>query len=140
MNYIGNAILAMLTISICPGLGKIVMSEMSPRNTLTVSTSVMLLYLLVMSAIEGDNPFKSIALTKGWLVVIALGILFAIAMSKYYEALNLGPINIVTPIWCLQIPVACLIGYIFFKEGMSLSIGLGIFFALLSIYFVTRPS
>ncbi len=135
-----DALLAMTLMSFAPSIAKwlFVREGLTSKEVLTVSTFVVCVFFFLESFIRGQNPISLFNLSTGALFSYALGLVFAGALFFYYKALAEGAVTVVVPIWGLQIVVASVIALVVFNEGMNINKALGIFFAILSVFFVSR--
>jgi drug/metabolite transporter (DMT)-like permease len=79
-------------------------------------------------------------LTASKLILLpcSLGLLMGIAYATYILALSRGPISVVTPIMALYFMVPSLLGIILLGEQVTFTKVLGIGFASLAIFLLTR--
>jgi len=97
--------------------------------------------LLVMGSLavvvaSGDSLTGYLTHSK-MVYVVAGGLALTIGILSYYEALSLGPVSIVTPIFGLFLVVSSIIGFLLLAEPVTTQKLLAIGFAALAIVLVT---
>ena len=137
---IRDVLFAVALMSFTPSIAKwlFIKEGLTSKEVLTVSTFVVFISFFLDGLIRGQNPISLFNFSTGALSSCVLGLMFFGSLSFYYKALAGGAVSVVVPIWGLQIVVSSVIALLVFNEGMDINKALGIFFAVLSVFFISR--
>jgi EamA-like transporter family. len=139
MQYIHFAVIAMLSYAFVPPLVRIAAATPDGMPAAVVSFYTNLLLVVGSLAVivaNGDTLTGYLTHSK-MVYVIAGGIALTIGILSYYEALSLGPVSIVTPIFGLFLVVSSIIGFLLLAEPVTPQKLLAIGFAAVAIVLVT---
>jgi transporter family protein len=139
MQYIHFAVIAMLSYAFVPPLVRIASATPDGMPAAVVSFYTNLLLVIGSLAVviaSGDSLTGYLNHSK-MVYVLAGGIALTVGILSYYEALSLGPVSIVTPIFGLFLVISSVIGFVLLAEPVTAQKVLAIGFAALAIILVT---
>ena len=139
MQYIHFAVIAMLSYAFVPPLVRLAAATPDGMPAAVVSFYTNLLLVMGSLAVvvaSGDSLTGYLTHNK-MVYVVAGGLALTIGILSYYEALSLGPVSIVTPIFGLFLVVSSIIGFLLLAEPVTTQKLLAIGFAALAIVLVT---
>lgn len=137
MNYIPLVLIAVIFASFYPAISKFGMKQIPPTSFLAISQTTTALIFLTIATLKGGF-IQYISFEKHSLAAYSNGFVMAISLLFFFRAIHLGPISAVVPIWSLNVVLAVIIGMLFLGEVLTADRVFGIFFAVLSIWFITR--
>jgi transporter family protein len=139
MQYIHFAVIAMLAYAFVPPLVRIAAASPDgiPSAVVSVYTNLLLVIGSVAVVIASGDTLTGYLSHGKMVYVIAGGIALTVGILSYYEALALGPVSVVTPIFGLFLVVSSVIGFVVLAEPVTPQKLLAIGFAALAIVLVT---
>lgn len=133
MNWQAYAIGAMIVLGVMNFFVKLTVMRFDPIVSAGVVLSIGGLLILAFSGLTGG-----LELTPDMaLFMVPTGILAGVGMYLAYKALSLGDASKAIPIVNLNTLVVVILAVALLKEGLTLRSGLGIVFAVLSIYLLS---
>ncbi len=134
MDYIKYAYIAL----ICWGfwaIGSKVLSQHLNTISTTFWISLWSLVFLMMTVVIFR---KNLQFNQHSLYAIPIGFISLIAILAFYRALKIGPASVVIPLTNLYVLFPVVFGFAALKEPITLNRILGIFFAIVASYFLSR--
>jgi transporter family protein len=132
MRYLIWALVALLGYTFVPPLMNLATREV-PSTVATFAAASMLAGTALFFALVGREPIiGSLTSSHGW-YVLAAGVFLAISVLSFFQALSVGPVSVVAPIFGLFLVTSSVIGVVMLDEPMTLQRGLGILLAMLAI-------
>ncbi len=142
MTYIHWAILGMVgysTVTLCVKLATR-SGEFSSFLVLSIACLVVLMSTLTITWLRGDfSQLKAddfMSSNAFW--SYATGIALAVAVTSLFKALSMGPASVVVPVYGMFVIGGALLGVLFLVESIHWQKVVGIIFAAISIYLITR--
>ncbi len=142
MTYIHWAILGMVgysTVTLCVKLATR-SGEFSSFLVLSIACLVVLMSTLTITWLRGDfSQLKAddfVSSSAFW--SYATGIALAVAVTSLFKALSMGPASVVVPVYGMFVIGGALLGILFLGESIHWQKIVGIMFAAISIYLITR--
>ena len=129
MNYVILSLISMFVFGLAVFFYKLATPHMD-------SVSLVLLVYIIATFFTASvwffTPEKTITITGVKYSFLSASLAF-IGMIAMISALKIGPVNIVSPIRNLSLVIAIILAMVFLGEKMTLTRGLGILFAAMSI-------
>jgi drug/metabolite transporter (DMT)-like permease len=92
-------------------------------------------YLMAVPLVLTYSYFFNTATIKiSELPLILLGIIYVIALSLYYIALNKGPLSKVGPVFNLKMIITAILGLLVLFEPLTIQLVIGLIFGVLGVY------
>jgi transporter family protein len=135
-----NWIIYSLSCVVLYGIMQFFIKLSSSSNNPVASSMVFITFQFIAQIIVGTYFISKSDFNMGTSNVkygIAGGVAAAVATILFFFALKNGPLSKVVPISNMSLLISVLMGVVFLKEAINLKIAAGIFFAILSIYFLT---
>jgi transporter family protein len=132
MRYLIWTLVALVGYTFVPPLMNIATREV-PTTVATFVAASLLAGTALSFALVGQEPIVgSLTGSHGRYVFIA-GVFLAVSVLSFFQALSIGPVSIVVPIFGLFLVTSSAIGVVILDEPMTLQRGLGILLAMLAI-------
>jgi transporter family protein len=132
MRYLIWTLVALVGYTFVPPLMNIATREI-PTTVVTFATASLLAGTALSLSLVGREPIVGpLTSSHGW-YVLAAGVFLTISVLSFFQALSIGPVSIVTPIFGLFLVTSSVIGVVLLDEPMTLQRALGILLAMLAI-------
>ena len=138
MNYIYITLIAALLASFYPVIAKFGLGKIPPISFLAISQTVMALIFLSIAAFSKDSIIQYISLERHSIAAYGNGALMATSLFLFYNALRVGPVSQIVPIWSFYIVGVAVVGMLFLGEPLTTNRIIGLGFAIIAFYFITR--
>lgn len=138
MNYLTLSLFALVCYSLVAPLVKLATQHGAPPQIAVVITNTILVLTSLAVSWQRGLPIAVQVPPKTWGMLLIAGVLLGLSVTAYYLALSRGPISVVVPIFGLFIVSSSIAGIVLFGETLSPSRLLGIVFAIVAIYLVSR--
>ncbi len=132
MNYLLWAVLAMSAYAMVAPLTKLALDGI-PTPVVVLITNAVLIVAAVGVVLVAREPVGAYLTHARAPYMYAAGLFLTIGIMSYYQALSLGPVSIVVPIFGLFIVVSSVIGVFALDESLTLRKGLGVVLAIAAI-------
>ena len=128
MIWLFYALLAALTASLATLFTKLGVNNLSPSLAGTLKAIIMAIFFIIISSYKGDFSNFSDILThkKELLFLVLTGVCGALSWWFMNIALKYGKVTEVVPIDKLSIVLTVIFAGIFFKEGLSIKVLIGV--------------
>jgi bacterial/archaeal transporter family protein len=134
MDYLTMTFLSMALVGFNTFAVKLVSAHLHPAIVLVAKFSVGLVGLFVYLGFS-RVPFV-------WNKYVVYGCLIGLwwsgIMVLYYTAIARGPLSVVIPIFNLNLIIPAVLGFIFLNEAVTVSKVLGLIFACIAMYLLSR--
>lgn len=134
MDYLTMTFLSMVLVGFNTFAVKLVSAHLHPAIVLVAKFSVGLVGLFVYLGFS-KVPFV-------WNKYVVYGCLIGLwwsgIMVLYYTAIARGPLSVVIPIFNLNLIIPAVLGFIFLNEAVTVSKVLGLIFACIAMYLLSR--
>ena len=118
--------------------GKMVAPYFAPTYLLWIRSIITIVLLLPIVWAQRTNSISITPTWQTWVLVMLVTSFTASAVIGFYNALRLGDASLVTPASGTYPVLTAILAVLFLGEHMSVTRGLGIFFAVVGIVFLTR--
>lgn len=142
MNHVHWALLGMVGYSLVTLFVKLATRNglFSGFVVLTISIAIVMLSTVALVLYRGD--FQDLKLSSfveaNALWSYAAGISLAVAVTSLFMGLSLGPASVVVPIYGMFVVGGSVLGFVFLGESLDIQKVVGILFAVVGIYLITR--
>jgi transporter family protein len=133
MNWFIWTLISLIFYSFMPPLVKEATKEIPSYVAVTITNGILFLSAFIVAKAQGFNFIDHLSLERPSLLLYGAGIFLAIAIISYYRALELGPISLVVPIYGMYIALSSIIGFVALGEQLTLTKGVGLIFAVITI-------
>lgn len=138
MNYLTFSIIALVSYSLVAPLVKLAIERIPAEVAVVITNSILVLIALGWALSRGCSILPYINLEKHALYLYVAGIFLGVGILSYYLALGGGPVSVVVPVYGLFIALSSIWGFILLGEQITLTKIVGLFFAVLAIFLVSR--
>ena len=135
MRYLAWTLLALVTYSFVPPLMGATTTRVSTPVATFVGAGMLSATGLALALANGDPLTQSV--TEHWLYVFGTGIVLTVGVFSFVNALSMGPVSVVTPIFGLFLVISSIVGAVFFGESLTLQRIAGMGFAVLAILLIS---
>lgn len=132
MNYLLWAILAMSAYAMVAPLTKLALDGI-PTPVVVLMTNAVLIVVAVAVVLVAREPVGPYLTHPRAPYMYAAGVFLTVGILSYYQALSLGPVSIVVPIFGLFIVVSSAVGILALEEPLTLRKGVGTVLAIVAI-------
>lgn len=133
MEYLLWVIVAFVTYGLMAPLTSAVTNDVPPAVALFLSTTIFLCLTSVVLLVTGTGSLESAVSPAAGYVYVA-GVFLSTGILAYYQALEVGPVSIVVPIYGMFIVGSSVIGIAFLGEELTATRAAGIVVAAVAIY------
>lgn len=133
MEYLVWVIVAFLTYGLMAPLTSAVTNDVPPAVALFLSTTIFLCLTSAIMLVTGTGTLADVRSPAAGYVYVA-GLFLSTGILAYYQALEIGPVSLVVPIYGLFIVGSSIIGIAFLGEDLTATRAAGIAVAALAIY------
>ncbi len=114
-------------------------SKVLSQHLNTISTTFWIsLWSLVFLILTAAVFKRNLQFNQHALYAIPVGFISLLAILAFYRALKTGPASVVIPLTNLYVLFPVVFGFAILKEPITLNRLLGIFFAIVASYFLSR--
>lgn len=138
MNFVGWALLAMITYGTATFMLKVVFKTMHPSFGLTVANIFVVAAGVGWIWLSGSSAFRNVGWNSTMALLLAAGVVLAVAITSLYRSLSLGPASAVAPIFALAFTVSAVLGFIILGEPVKATRIVGIVLAIAAIILISR--
>jgi transporter family protein len=117
MNYLVWTLLALVTYTFVPPLMGLTTARVGTPVATFVGAGMLSLTGLALALSNGDPIVQSV--NANWLYVLVTSLVLTVAVFSFFNALSLGPVSIVTPIFGLFLVTSSVVGGLFLGESLS---------------------
>jgi bacterial/archaeal transporter family protein len=134
MDYLALTLLSMVLIGLNTFTVKLLLQYLHPAMLLAtkfgIGTLVLFIYLhyTKLPIVWNKYAFYGCLIGAWWAGIMVL----------YYAALARGPVSVVIPIFCLNLVIPAILGFVFLNEAVTTSKILGLIFACLAVVLLAR--
>lgn len=142
MNHVHWALLGMVGYSLVTLFVKLATRNgvFSGFVVLTISIAIVMLSTVALVLYRGDFQYLKLSnfIEANALWSYAAGISLAVAVTSLFMGLSLGSASVVVPIYGMFVVGGSVLGFIFLGESLDIQKVVGIVFAVVGIYLITR--
>ena len=138
MDWLVWVLVSLVFYSLMPPLVKTAMREIPAYVSVTVTNGILFGLSFIVAKVNGYSFTEHLSLGRPSLMLYVAGVVLAVSVISYYNALAIGPISSVVPIWGMYIALSSLIGIIIMGERWTPAKGLGLVCALIAIFLLSR--
>jgi transporter family protein len=139
MSYLPWAILALAAYSLVAPLVGYVTTGDAPVPSFVAAfftNSILVLTTLAVAGVKNQEILTYATHPKSP-YLFAAGVCLAVGILAYYQALSLGPVSVVVPIFGMFLVTSSLISVVFLHESLTARKIAGVGFAVLAVYLVS---
>ncbi|MFB6134228.1 MAG: EamA family transporter [Halanaeroarchaeum sp.] len=133
MQYVQWSLVALLAYSLVAPLMKIATEEIPTAVAVTVSNVILVAAAGLIVLLSEESVLTYLAHPRAPYLYAAGGAL-AVGILAYYQALSLGPVSTVTPIFAMFLVVSSLVGFFVLGEEITARKVFGIVLAVVAVY------
>lgn len=133
MQYVHWSLLALFAYSLVAPLMKVATEEIPTAVAVMVSNVILVAAAGILVVVSDESAISYLAHPRAPYLYAAGGAL-AVGIIAYYQALSLGPVSTVTPIFAMFLVVSSLAGFFLLGESITPRKVLGIGFAVIAVY------
>ncbi|MFC7019669.1 MULTISPECIES: EamA family transporter [Haloarcula] len=137
--YLHYALLAMGAYALVSPLMRVATTgpDAIPSNVAVVISNTLLIVMALGVLWYTDQGIVTYLSSRKLAYVLAAGVFLGIGIISLYQSLSLGPVSVVTPIFAMFLVFSSAIGVLVLGEEFTTRKVLGVFFAMLAVYFIS---
>lgn len=133
MSYLQWSLVALLAYSLVAPLMKVATEEIPVNVAVMISNIMLVLAAAAVVVVTSESTVEYLTHPRAP-YLYAAGIALAIGILAYYQALSLGPVSVVTPIFGMFLALSSLVGFVVLGESVTARKMLGLVFAVAAVY------
>jgi len=136
MRYLPWAVLALVAYSLVPPLVRVATRDLNSTVVALVTNAILVVVALGIVVAQGEDVRAAVTSPVAP-YMLAAGVALSVGILAYYQALKLGPVSVVTPIFGMFLVTSSAVGVLFLEESLTARKLAGIGFAVVAVYLTT---
>ena len=124
-NWFIWALLSAVFAALTAILAKIGVADINPNLATAIRTTVILVITWAIAAATYDKTDWAALHTRGWIFLIASGLMTGLSWLCYFRALKLGDVHKVAPVDKLSVAIAIVLAVLFLGEKLRVQEAIG---------------